>query len=162
MFEFKCILHAGLETDFTKRCYLFKSAAECGLNDYKEGSSMWSIPIGVYNDSTQQYTHKKSVVWPGGVARRPADFVAAQCGAGEHVGVNVSVCVECGPGLFQDARHHSNTSCIRCSPGMYADASGMRKCLECKVCVAYGCIALKFTAAAKKTMFENGNDWKWQ
>ena len=73
--------YEGLETEYAKRCYVFKSAAECGrLTSYEDGSrGVWSVPVGVFNRTTKQYrVYERPVVWPGQTMDVPADYFSGE------------------------------------------------------------------------------------
>ena len=73
--------YAGFESQFSKRCYVFQSAVECGrLKGYKDGAgSMWSVPVGAFDSMLQEYeAYKRAVVWPGKTMEVPLDYSSGE------------------------------------------------------------------------------------
>ena len=95
---------------------------------------MGSVPVGLFDIAEQQYrAYERVVVWPGNTTKVPASYVPfLECGSGEKL-INISLCADCPPGLYQDLRRHCFTSCKSCAPGMYSPVGGSRRCLKCKV-----------------------------
>ena len=72
--------YAGLHTEFRARCYLYTAAAECGtLEGYTDrGGDLWSVPVGKFSRTEQQYSVLSKVVWPGNTLEVPADYFSGE------------------------------------------------------------------------------------